>query len=364
MKAKAAEFINWLSAVHFGKHEYRDFIIAFAVAGILVFAATLARRYLWRKKNFPHCEIVKSVSRWPSWLGEILRSFVHICAYIVLAILLLEPINKMQSSVPVYEPAYIAVGIDSSMSMLAKAAPGADRSRLQVAKDQIENLVFVSTQEGGSDQLMLFSFTGEPYMETVGFTTDYSMMFLPRLAYVDDFAARAFGFGTDLAKALEFCGKKFPETKLRKICLLFTDGEPEGVDLRALDKTFQDALAAWRNKNSDIKIYFVAVGSGEKKEKIYKTKWDGSFTDEVELDDKGKPIETKAMPEYLKQAAAKSGAGFAHVKYSGDPNPVIIEALNKEKKITGYKTTEKVDDVSEGFNVAYLIVLLIIFFII
>ncbi len=248
MKDKIIEFIGWLLNIQFGKYEYRDFVIAFAVAGVLVFISTLLRRHLWRKKNFPHFSIIKSISRWPSWLGESLRIFVHIFAYGILAVLLLEPINKTQERVPTYEPAYIAIGLDGSMSMLARAAPEADRSRLQVAKDQIESLVSVSLKEGGSDQLMLFTFTGEPFMETVGFTTDYSMMFLPRLGYIDDFTARAFGFGTDLSKALEFCGKKFPETKLKKICLLFTDGEPEGQDARALDMAFQDTLTAWRNK--------------------------------------------------------------------------------------------------------------------
>lgn len=364
MKDEMVGFINWLFSINFGKQEYSKLIIAFAVAGVLVFITTLIRRWLWRKKNFPHFQVVKSVSRWPSWPGESLRIFVYIFAYIVLAVLLLEPINRTRERIPVFEPAYIAIGIDSSMSMLAKTAPESDRSRLRVAKDQIDNLVFISNQEGGSDQLMLFSFTGEPYMETVGFTTDYSMMFLPRLAYVDDFTARAFGFGTDLAKALEFCGKKFPETKLQKICLIFTDGELEGADIRALDTAFQNALTEWRNKKSDIKVYFIAVGSGEKAEKIYKLKSDGSFSEEKELDDGGKPIETRSRPEYLRQAAAKAGAGFAHVKYGGDPNQVIIEALKKEKKIIGYKTTEKVDDVSEGFNIAYLIALGILFFII
>jgi hypothetical protein len=358
------DYYNWFVRLQFGKYEYQSYVVAFSVALILVYLATALRRFLWRRKNFSDMKIVRKISRWPSWLSEFLRFAVFVSVASLIAILLLEPINKIYEKFPVYEPSFIAVGLDGSMSMLAKTVPGERKSRLDLAKEQINALALALIREGGGDNLALFTFTKEPFMETKDFSNDYAAMFLPQLFFVDDFYARAFGFGTDLAKALEFCGKIFPKTDRQKICLLFTDGELEGPDLKKLDEKFQEALDKWHSEKRDIRLYFIATGSSEKAERIYQVNVSGEETDKPELDDKGKPIETRVRPEYLRKAAIKSGGGFAHLKYTDEANPVVPELVQKGKKIIDYRTSEKIDDVSDTFIRAYLIALLILVLII
>lgn len=356
----AQEWIVWIKAIQFGRADLQKWVLTFFILALLIHAAVEIRRYLWRRKNFDQNHLIKSISHWPRWWQEVMRSLAFIFGLVLAGLIVLEPINKTVDHKPVREPALIAVGIDGSMSMLAKADPLSGKSRLDLSKEQIERLVSALTKEGGSDKLMLFTFTEEPFKELKDFTDDYPRIFLLALDSVEDFYVRAFGYGTDLSKVMEFCAKVFPKSEYQKICLVVTDGELEGKDLKKLDEDFQKRLKEWRTVGKGIKLYFVAAGQGSRGEKIPKLNIYGNPINEYETDDNGKDIETRTRPDYLRKAAVLTGAGFIHLQASNSEEAMLAGVVEKGKKIIGWKKIEKITDVSENFIKAYLIVLLLI----
>lgn len=361
MWRSATEWFIWFKQIQFGRSELQNWVLIFFILALAIHIACEVRRFLWRRKNFANTRLIRSISHWPRWWQEIPRFVVFVSGLALAGLIVLEPINKIADYKPVREPALIAVGLDDSMSMLAKADPSSNKSRLDLAKEQIERLVAAIIKEGSNDKLMLFTFAEEPYKELKDFTDDYPRIFLPALYSVEEFYVRAFGYGTDLSKVMEFCAKIFPKSEYQKICLIVTDGELEGKDLKKLDEDFQTSLKEWRVKNKGIKIYFVAAGHGGRGEKIPKLNTYGSPTGEYETDDNGKDIETKARPDYLRKAATSSGGGFIHLQAGNSDEAAMVGLVEKGKKIIDWKKVEKITDVSENFIKAYLIILLLIF---
>ncbi|OGD30881.1 hypothetical protein A2833_03040 [Candidatus Azambacteria bacterium RIFCSPHIGHO2_01_FULL_44_55] len=360
MWSSASEWIIWIRQIQFGRTDLQKWVLVFLVSALLFHIAVEIRRYLWRRKNFGQSRLIKSISHWPRWWQEVLRSLAFVSGLVLAGLIVLEPINKTVDHKPVREPALIAVGLDGSMSMLAKVDPSSSKSRLDLSKEQIEKLVTALKKEGSSDKLILFTFAEEPHKELKDFTDDYPRIFLPALDSVEDFYVRAFGYGTDLSKVMEFCAKAFPKSEYQKICLVVTDGELEGKDLKKLDEDFQKSLKEWRVVGKGIKLYFIAVGHGGRAERIPKFNIYGNATNEYETDDDGKDIKTRTRPDYLRKAAVLAGGGFIHLQASNSDEAMLAGVVEKGKKIIGWKKVEKVADVSENFIKVYLIILLLI----
>lgn len=347
-------FSSWANGIHFTQSHLKGQVLSLGVFIISIYLLSALRRAYWRKNNFPAPYLVKFLSHWPTWWYEALFLLCLILGVGAIALASLEPIAKKQISVPVKELAFIAFGVDRSLSMLADIEPEANKSRLEVAKKHISALVMTLNRNGSGDQILLFTFADKPTKESRDFTSDYDRSFLLPLSYIDDVYVRTFGFGTDLAAALEFCGKVFPKNDYKKFCLVFTDGELEGADLAGLNKDFQEGLAKWRSQSRNIHLYFIAAGSDKKAEKIPKFDFFGNQTGEYETGEDGRPIETRANPGLLRKAATEARAGFIQLDSAEKEDSILNSLIDKDRKIIGTKTLEKIDYVSDYFLEAYL----------
>ena len=277
---------------------------------------------------------------------------------LLIGLSLLEPSIKEHGEENQYEPSQIVVSIDSTLSMLAEDIKP---SRIEAAKTEVYNLIERVKREGGKDKIALYRFTDIAIPAVVVPTQDYDILNHEIGRITKGFLGRFKTHGTNIWDSITQGLKSFTSDDQIKILIIITDGE-QATDDEHLDKTRQEAIEL-RNRNEDVKIFIVSIGTIEEEPSLIPKVKDESgnvlefYTQEAGPDE-GKFIETRPDKQYIEEVCSQINCKPIVPQSGKELSKELDTILTEERKVIGVKESPKFKNITPQFIIASLLLML------
>lgn len=290
--------------------------------------------------------------------AESTRNILLIVSFLCAFAIALEPSRDSIRDVPLVEGLEIIAMVDCSKSMLAPAVRDDPSSRMSVVGTALDRIFRALDKDRWGLGCFAGMLIGTPVL-----TVDYERILRPRLLQMQDpFYISSVGSGTDFNAALEGCHKGFRHagSKVKKVCLIFSDGEPQG-DQKEMDQRLNNTVALFQGEIAehgwDVVLYLVGVGNPAEAFRIPKYTPEGNI-EGYEKDKQENEVLTQPDQQFLRSIAARFGGHYRHLTHGEDISFVIAQIAQEERRVIGKKKETAREDLSYPLAITMLLSLL------
>ena len=276
--------------------------------------------------------------------AESLRNILLVFAFLSASLGYSTPKEEVTRSVPDYEGLDIIAMVDCSKSMLASAKDGKPPSRMDVVVSAL--LTTVRALEKDRWGISCFS---EKLLGTPILSTDYEHVLYPKLRELSNASYLSqVGRGTDFSAALDGCRRGFMRTKkkMKKICMIFSDGEPQGNE-EEMDKRLDTMTGIFglniSEREWDIAFYLIGVGDMAHALKIPEYDAGGNVRG-FETDEKGNEVYTRPDRSHLQKIAGHFAGEYRQLSKDEDLSAVVDDIAQKERRVIGQRLVTSSND--------------------
>ncbi|MDP3953894.1 MAG: VWA domain-containing protein [bacterium] len=356
-----------LSKIFFIHSQYLPYVASIALFVLVLYLITRLRilKFYKRYGGYKNCVKVGSANkiRPAGPLRLFAKAVLLMLMTALVGLTLLEPSIKDIGLENEYEPSQIVLVLDSTISMLAEDVTP---SRLEAAKKEVTSLIDRVIREGGKDKVALYRFTDIAIPIVARPIQDYELIKqeLGRLtpAFLDRFKTHGSNVWDSVTQGIKAFDQDNDQVK---ILVIVSDGEQQ-AEPEYIDKIRDEALVI-RNKNPDIRIFLVGIGTTEEDSSLIpKKKDEKDNTIEYythELGPKaGQFVETRPDRQYMEEVASQiNTAREVIVSQSGaELAQELNQILTSERKIVGRRENPEIKNLSPLFILATLLLMLFI----
>jgi len=294
---------------------------------------------------------------------EIIRHLMWSGIIIFLGMILAGAKLSWEKPMPVKEKMEIIFALDASLSMLARDVSVKEGefsrkiSRLDMGKQQIENVV--GGLSGDAIGIIVFADRAIP-LQIILSREDYQNSLLRNLKQIDaSFVRYGIKQGTDYGNLIMTALEQFSKKNgAKKALFVLTDGEPQGEEQK-LQENLTKALSLFVGRN-DIRIYLIGIGDSRERSKIPKTEDDYGNPKEYYTHKNGDPVITRPNLEFLSNLADVTGGYYTHTDSDQDLKNVLVNSIEKERRIIGFKPVSELIDLTPYLAICSLMFLITI----
>lgn len=270
--------------------------------------------------------------------AESLRNILLVLAFLCASLGYSTPKEEITRSVPDYEGLDIIAMVDCSKSMLASAKEGEPSSRMDVVVSALLATVRVLEKDRWGVSCFSEKLLGTPIL-----STDYEHVLFPKLRELSNASYLSqVGSGTNFAAALDGCRRGFMRTKkkVKKICMIFSDGEPQGSE-QEMNNHLDTMVGLFGfdigEREWDIAFYLIGVGDTTRASKIPKYDAEGNVRG-FETDEEGREVYTRPDSTYLEKIADRFKGDYRQLSKDEDLSALVSDIAQKERKVIGERT--------------------------
>jgi hypothetical protein len=188
-------------------------------------------------------------------------------------------------------------------------------------------------------------------------TRDYERLVRPEIARLATPRVYAeYGFGTNFASAIRGCLYLFEQRERQRVCILLTDGEPEG-NMERLAADLIEALeeVALARVDHDISFYLIGIGDPQAAQPIpiYNYESPDAFVGYRTLAS-GEPIMTRPDHRYLSQMADSLAGTYFSIEDEASLAGFIDEIIGIERAAVAQ------EEVSVGYDLSLPLLLAVL----
>ena len=284
---------------------------------------------------------------------EVLRLASLALALAGLVAVWLEPRLERESTQPVFESIEVVALLDITDSMRAPISASDPAPRFEVMIDAADHIL----SQFRDDRRAIAAFT-TALLHWTPMTRDYERLVRPDIERLRNQRVFAeYGFGTNFAAAIRGCVFLFEQVESQRICLLLTDGEPEG-DLEQLTQDLVEALqeVAEVRQERDITFFMIGIGDPASAQPIpvFNPEDPDTFVGYRALES-GERILTRPDHRYLDQMARSLDGTFFSIDDQAALDDFIDEILGIERAVIDQRRITHNHDLSAPFLVLTLL---------
>jgi hypothetical protein len=290
--------------------------------------------------------------RYTALRRELLKLACFAVAIVGLLAAWLEPRLEQTTYLPVFESLEVIIMLDITDSMRAVVGSSDPRPRYEVMVEAADRIL----SQFDEDRRAIAAFT-TAILHWSPLTRDYERLVRPEIARLANPRVYAeYGFGTNFASAIRGCLHLFEQRERQRVCILLTDGEPEG-DMERLAADLIEALeeVALARVDHDISFYLIGIGDPREAQPIPIYNYDSpdTFTGYRTLAS-GEPIMTRPDHRYLSQMAESLAGMYFSIEDEASLAGFIDEIVGLEREAVAQ------EEVSMGYDLGLPLLLAVL----